>query len=333
MLVPMMQVGKMRMGVNQRLVDVLVPVWLRTIPRKCVIVAMVRVVAMRVIVGPAIVDMGVAVALGQVQPDATRQQRQRDEKRRNGTLAEEREGHRHPDEWRRPKVSTGPGSAELAQRDHEPDQTYSVTEKADERRRHRSLDPRRRACVIHGQREVYDSANATLDRRDQRCVVGGDLTRQVVIERPPQTCKRDQCGARAVRRVASGWPAEDDARGDDQTHRGDDARTPMLAEYKPREHDRHDVLQIEQEARRRAGALTQSESEEGRCEHTATNDRRHKPENIAGRQYQDAAALTHHAQHQHDRQPDARPGIEQTGKPKRVESGDESFCEWGARAK
>ena len=66
MLVPMMQVGEMRMRVNPRLVDVFVPVRLGTVPGKCVLVAMVRVVAMRVIVDQTVMDMGVTVALCQV---------------------------------------------------------------------------------------------------------------------------------------------------------------------------------------------------------------------------------------------------------------------------
>ena len=66
MLVPMMQVGEMRMGVNQRLVHVLVAMRLGTTPGESVLVAMVRVVAMRVIVDQTVMDMGVTVALCQV---------------------------------------------------------------------------------------------------------------------------------------------------------------------------------------------------------------------------------------------------------------------------
>ena len=75
MLVPMMQIGEVRMRVHQRLVHVLVAMRLGTIPGESVLMAMVRVVAMRVIMDEAIMNMGVAVALGQMQPDAAGRQR------------------------------------------------------------------------------------------------------------------------------------------------------------------------------------------------------------------------------------------------------------------
>ena len=139
MLVPMMQIGEVRMRVHQRLVHVLVAMRLGTIPGESVLVAMVRVVAMWVIMDEAIMNMGVAVALGQMQPDAASHQRQRDKERYVGTLAEHRERRHHSDEWRGRKVGARPGRTQLAQRDDEQDEAHAIAEEAKNSRRQRRL--------------------------------------------------------------------------------------------------------------------------------------------------------------------------------------------------
>ena len=60
----------MRVGVCQGFVHVLVAMRLGAIPGKSVFVAMVSIVAVRVIVDQTAVEVSVAVALGQMQPDA-----------------------------------------------------------------------------------------------------------------------------------------------------------------------------------------------------------------------------------------------------------------------
>ena len=88
MLVPVMQVRRVRVQIRQRLVFVDVRVRRGSIPVKSVCMLVMQIVPVRVRVREPVMDMRVRMPFGEVQPHANAHQRQRHPEREPGPLAQ-----------------------------------------------------------------------------------------------------------------------------------------------------------------------------------------------------------------------------------------------------
>jgi hypothetical protein len=123
---PMMDIGKMRMAVKQRLVTVLVGMRLFAQPIRLVRVPMVRIVDVHVVVRQRFVQMLVIVPFVQMEPDAESHQGCGDPEQYRDGLPEERYRDRGPDEWGSREIGAGARAAEMAQGDHEQHQAQTI---------------------------------------------------------------------------------------------------------------------------------------------------------------------------------------------------------------
>ena len=103
-IVPVVQVGIMRMAVRQPAVSVRMRVRLLPVPREAVAVLVMLVVHVRVRVLQRLVHVRVLVALGQVKPHAERHQPGRDPERGRRRLAQHEQGERGAEERRHREV-------------------------------------------------------------------------------------------------------------------------------------------------------------------------------------------------------------------------------------
>ena len=95
---PVVQVGVMGMGVHQRRMHMRMHVGLAPVPGEIVGVPVMRVVAMGVRMLQPLVRVPVRMALGYVQPYASRHQQSRRDQLRRRCVARQRDGNGGPEE-------------------------------------------------------------------------------------------------------------------------------------------------------------------------------------------------------------------------------------------
>jgi hypothetical protein len=110
----MVDVRVVRMPVPKRFMPV--PVRMRLCHRSFVSVAMMRIVAMAVLVLDCLVRVFMGMPFGQMQPDAERHQQARDDQLRSDRLAQEANRDDRAKERREREISPSPRAAEMAQR-------------------------------------------------------------------------------------------------------------------------------------------------------------------------------------------------------------------------
>src|SRR4029077_9319096 len=115
-------------------VGVRVRVGFGAVPGEIVVVAGMLVMRVRGVVRERVMTMQVPMALGEMQGHAGRDQCRGEPEKRIRDLAEQNKRRRRTDEGRGREVGTGSRRAEEPKRHDEQGKTYSVAEKADDRR-------------------------------------------------------------------------------------------------------------------------------------------------------------------------------------------------------
>ncbi len=114
MLMPVMNIGKVRMFMRQGIVLMRMAMWLRAIPFKVMRVPMVRIVAVFMRMRLRCMGVGMRVRFRQMQPDAGTHQCCRDPEDDARRIAQHQQCNDRAHKRRDRKVSAGSGGAEMA---------------------------------------------------------------------------------------------------------------------------------------------------------------------------------------------------------------------------
>ena len=127
----MMHVGRMRMLMPECEMDVSMAMRLAGRIGIRVVVPMVSVVAVRMRVRQAVVNVHVLMPLGEMKPHTQAHQQRRYKERCRYRLVERKNGSGGAEERRGRKIGSGPCGAEMAQRVHKQDQAHAISDKTD----------------------------------------------------------------------------------------------------------------------------------------------------------------------------------------------------------
>jgi hypothetical protein len=134
---------------------------------------------------------------------------------------------------------------------------------------------------------------------------------EVVVEGPAQTGSHDGERARGHRNPTGRRPREQDPARDDQGHPERDPPIEALPEYKPRQGDREDSLEVEEERDHRRRSGPESPHEQNRGHHAAQEDGAGEPREVSRGETRFGAA--HVRQQAQDEQPESRTAVEESG--------------------
>jgi len=181
-LMPVMQVGIMRVLVDETamLVRMAVRFAIRIGWRMDVL--MMRVVHMPVLVNKRLVHMLVLMFFGKMQIHARRHERGSRDQRPCDGFAEQRNRDRGADKGSDRKIRPGPGRTEMTQSQYEERKANAITEETDDSGRGKGPLFGQLRTMGKAQRSIDDAGGNTLDHGDLERIGGAELSGQVVID-------------------------------------------------------------------------------------------------------------------------------------------------------
>jgi len=252
MLMPVVQVGIMRVLVDETAMLVRMTVRFAARIGRRMRVLMMLVVNMPVLVKERFVHMLVLVLFGKMQIHACRHERgSRDQGPCDG-LAEQRNRDRSADKGGGRKIRSGAGRTEVAQSQYEKRQANAIAEEPDDSGRGKGPLFGQLRAVGKAQRSIDDTSGNTLDHGDLERIGGAELAGQVVIDAPADAGSDDKRSAPAhgYRRTVC-WPGQYERTGEYGHGAGKHPAIDILTEEDPGDRHGGEALGIE---KKRTGA-------------------------------------------------------------------------------
>lgn len=185
----MVGIRKMRMAVRDGVVQVRVGM-ARSGRKHFVMTVIVMLVTGAVLMLVAerkrLMGMRMLVAFGQVQPDAPRHQRARNEQRRRDRLPQDDDGQRGAHKWRDGKIRTRARSPQVTQAKDKQRQAGPITCKPQHGGRQHNGNIRPGRTQHQRKHQVGRAGSQAFDHGDERRIRQRDLARQVVVHAPGQ---------------------------------------------------------------------------------------------------------------------------------------------------
>src|SRR6516162_1897670 len=208
-LVPVMQVGIMRMLVDETAMLVRMTVRFAVRIGRRMRVPMMHVMDMPVLVKEQFVHMLMLVLFGEMQIHARGHERgSRDQGPCDG-LAEQRNRDRGTDKGSGREIRSGAGSTEVAQPQYEERQANAIPEETDDSRRGEGPHFGKLRTMGKAKGSIDDPSSNTLDHGDLHRIGGAEFSGQVVIDAPAYAGCNDQRTAPAdSHRRTIRWPGQ-----------------------------------------------------------------------------------------------------------------------------
>lgn len=269
---------------HQRFVFVEMRVRFAPVPGEVVLVLMVLVVDVGVCVGKRLVLVPVRVALSEVQPNTNHHEPGRRPEQRPRCFAQQDQGKRHANEGRGRKIRAGARAAQVSQCQHEQHEAHAVAEQTydacGDRRR------RAREGMAHRERDagIGNPRDQTFESGNLHRIAGGDLAREVVVDRPGEAGAGDGDRPERGARAGVGGLGERYASRDDQRHAERDAPVEVFLEREPGESRREHAFEIEQERGIGRRQMCETQHQQHRASYAASKDRTREPRKITARE-------------------------------------------------
>src|SRR5262245_6803784 len=181
---PVMHVGRMRMGMPQHAVSMPMRVRLawRIIRRVCMLV--VCIVYMRMRMFGRLMDMVVLMALGDMEPNTHTHQDSGDEKPDADIFAKRDHRNHRANKWRGRKISARPRSSEITKGEDIKGKTEPISQEPGYAREQGSERQGNRSTGPNSYGDVDGSRDEPLEFDDLQRVGERNLAREIVVEAP-----------------------------------------------------------------------------------------------------------------------------------------------------
>src|SRR6516164_2791803 len=251
-LVPVMQVGIMRVLVDEKAMLMRMAVRFAVRIGRRMRVPMMRVVDMPVLMKERFVHMLVLVFFGKMQIHTRGHERgSRDQGPCDG-LAEQRNRYRGTDKGSGREIRSGAGRTKVAQSQYEEHEANAVTEETDDSGCGKGPLFGKLRAMGKAQRSIADPGSNTLDHGDLDRIGSAELSGQVVIDAPADAGRDDQRTAPAhSHRRTIRWPGQYERAGEYGHGAGKQAAIDVLAEEDPGDRHGGETLGVE---KKRTGA-------------------------------------------------------------------------------
>src|SRR6516225_11661590 len=208
-LVPVMQVGIMRVLVDETAMLVRMTVRFAVRIGGLMRVPMMHVMHMPVLVKEQFVHMLMLVLFGEMQIHARRHEPGSADQRPCDRFTEQRNRDRSADKGSGRKICSGAGRTEMAQSQYEERQANTITEETDDSGRGKNLLFGKLRTMGNAQGSIDDPSSNTLDHGDLHRIGGAEFSGQVVIDAPADAGCNDQRTAPAhSHRCTIRWPGQ-----------------------------------------------------------------------------------------------------------------------------
>ncbi len=313
------------MLVNHR--AMLMPVAVRFAGRGPWIMGMLVMLVMNVcvFVGNVPVRVFMAMALGNVEPDADRHQRGGDHHLCGDRLGKQRNTQHRSDKRRCGEVSAGSGGTQIAEREHKQDEAYAIARQTHDTRTQRGAERWKPGADKDRKGDIHKPRRQALDGRDLHGVSRTDFPRQVVVDAPGEARAPDRDRSHVPASEAA-LPGQDERA--DQYREGPEQQTPIdtLAKDQPGNARGRETFEVQEQRGRRCLRRCQAKHQEEGPDDAAGHDRTAQPGQIGSAERSLARSVLHNAlPGQQQGQAHARAEIEHARQQPRVDAADQQF--------
>ncbi len=190
MLMAVVKVGVVRMPVPKPLMPV--PMRVRLHHGPVVDVLVVIVMDVPVFVLDRVVRMFVNVSLGEMQPQSERHKRAGSDQLSCDGLAQQGDRDNRAEEGSQREIGSGPGAAEVAQRQNKQHKTDPDAEKANQQRCAGRADGRQPGAKKQRESQIHASRHNAFDEGDDHRVGRRKFPCQVVVDAPRKARRCDE---------------------------------------------------------------------------------------------------------------------------------------------
>ena len=244
---PVVNIGIVRVGMGQRLVNMAMRVRPGRVDSRLMRMPVMRVVRVPVAVLQAFMRVLVLVFFGKMQPDASAHEAGGDKKCRPDRLAQQKQCDHRAEKGSKGKIRAGARRADMPKREHEKGEAETVAQESNQQCAAYDRQGGQLCAKPKRDREVYRSGDRALNSRGLERVARGDLLRQVIVDPPAQAGSRNRQSTHRQTEPLCTLPGECSAADYDQQHTDCDAPVEVLLKDEPGKERGKDPFHVQQQ--------------------------------------------------------------------------------------